>query len=57
MWSLLMNENKYKFVAPGDNATVSCELIKPTPIDKGLKFAMRDGGMTIGHGVITKILE
>ena len=52
-----MNENKYKFVAPGDNATVSCELIKPTPIDKGLKFAMRDGGMTIGHGVITKILE
>ena len=42
---------------PGDNVDMSVELITPIAIEKGLRFAIREGGRTVGSGVVTKILE
>ena len=42
---------------PGDNARLSVELIKPIAMDDGVRFAIREGGRTVGSGVVTKILE
>jgi elongation factor Tu len=42
---------------PGDNVKVSVELHKPIAIDDGVRFAIREGGRTVGSGVVTKILE
>jgi len=44
-------------VMPGDNVSLSVELITPIAMDEGLRFAIREGGRTVGAGVITKILE
>jgi len=41
---------------PGDDVTCSCELIASTPIEKGMRFAMREGGKTIGQGLIVETL-
>ena len=42
---------------PGDNITISCDLITPIAMDEGLRFAIREGGRTVGAGVVTKITE
>jgi elongation factor Tu len=42
---------------PGDNARVAVELSKPIAMDEGVRFAIREGGKTVGSGVVTKILE
>jgi elongation factor Tu len=42
---------------PGDNARLSVELITPIAIDDGVRFAIREGGRTVGSGVVTKIIE
>ena len=42
---------------PGDNASLSIELICPIAMDDGVRFAIREGGKTVGSGVVTKILE
>jgi elongation factor Tu len=42
---------------PGDNARVSVELITPIAMDEGVRFAIREGGKTVGSGVVTKIVE
>ncbi len=42
---------------PGDNARISVELSKPIAIDNGVRFAIREGGKTVGSGVVTKIVE
>jgi elongation factor Tu len=42
---------------PGDNARLSIELISPIAMDEGVRFAIREGGKTVGSGVVTKILE
>ena len=42
---------------PGDNVKLSVELIKPIAMDEGVRFAIREGGRTVGSGVVTKILE
>ncbi len=42
---------------PGDNVRVSVELHKPIAMDEGVRFAIREGGRTVGSGVVTKILE
>lgn len=42
---------------PGDNVKLEVELIKPVALDDGSRFAIREGGRTVGSGVITKILE
>jgi elongation factor Tu len=44
-------------VMPGDNTTVAVELITPIAMEKGLRFAIREGGRTVGAGTIVEILE
>jgi elongation factor Tu len=44
-------------VMPGDNVTVTVTLIHYTAMDKGLKFAIREGGKTVGAGIITEIIK
>jgi elongation factor Tu len=42
---------------PGDNVKISVELITPVPLEEQQRFAIREGGKTVGAGVVTKILE
>jgi elongation factor Tu len=44
-------------VMPGDNVTMSIELITPIAMEKELRFAIREGGRTVGAGVVTEIVE
>jgi elongation factor Tu len=46
-----------EMVMPGDNVNVSVELIMPIAMDEGLRFAIREGGRTVGAGVVTKISQ
>ena len=46
-----------EMVMPGDNVTITVELIYPVAINEGLRFAIREGGRTVGAGQVTKILE
>jgi len=46
-----------KMVMPGDNILMTVELGKPIAMEEGLRFAIREGGRTVGAGVVTKILE
>ncbi|MEY3090175.1 MAG: elongation factor Tu [Pseudomonadota bacterium] len=45
-----------EMVMPGDNVKINVELIAPVAIDEGTKFAIREGGRTVGAGVVTKII-
>ena len=45
-----------EMVMPGDNVTISVELQKPIAMEKGLKFAIREGGRTIGSGIVTEVV-
>jgi elongation factor Tu len=44
-------------VMPGDNVEVSVELIQPIAMEEKLRFAIREGGRTVGAGVVSKIIE
>jgi elongation factor Tu len=46
-----------EMVMPGDNVTIVVQLITPIAMDKGLRFAIREGGRTVGAGTVTEILE
>jgi elongation factor Tu len=46
-----------EFVAPGENAQMEVELIQPIAMDQGLRFAIREGGRTVGSGVVTEVIE
>ncbi len=46
-----------EFVAPGENAEMEVELIQPIAMDPGLRFAIREGGRTVGSGVVTEVIE
>ncbi|WP_397417571.1 elongation factor Tu [Phenylobacterium sp.] len=46
-----------EMIMPGDNAELNVELITPIAMDQGLRFAIREGGRTVGSGVVTKILK
>ena len=46
-----------EMVMPGDNVTITVELGKPIAMDEGLRFAIREGGRTVGAGRVTKILK
>jgi elongation factor Tu len=46
-----------EMVMPGDNVNLEVELIVPVALEQGSKFAIREGGLTVGAGVITQILE
>jgi len=44
-------------VMPGDNIKVKIKLIAPIAMDEGLRFAIREGGRTVGAGVVSKVIE
>ena len=46
-----------EMVMPGDNIKMTAELITPVALEEGVRFAIREGGRTVGAGVITKIME
>ncbi len=46
-----------EMVMPGDNAKMSVKLIQPVALHEGLRFAIREGGHTIGAGAITKVIK
>lgn len=46
-----------EMVMPGDNVTITVELLQPVALSQGLRFAIREGGRTVGAGQVTKILE
>ena len=50
-------EEGVEMVMPGDNTVMNVELISPIAMDEGLNFAIREGGRTVGAGVVTQILE
>ncbi|MDR0929077.1 MAG: elongation factor Tu, partial [Oscillospiraceae bacterium] len=45
-----------EMVMPGDNVQMECTLITPIAIEEGLRFAIREGGRTVGSGVVTKVI-
>ncbi len=46
-----------EMVMPGDNVEMTIELIQPIAMDQGLRFAIREGGRTVGSGVVTEVIE
>ncbi|CAN1352741.1 Elongation factor Tu, mitochondrial [Linum perenne] len=46
-----------KMVMPGDNVTANFELIQPVPMEAGQRFALREGGRTVGAGVVSKVIS
>jgi elongation factor Tu len=46
-----------EMVMPGDNVQLEVELVTPVAMEKGLRFAIREGGRTVGSGVVTSIIE
>jgi len=46
-----------EMVLPGDNISVTVELIQPIALEKNLRFAIREGGRTVGAGQVTEIIE
>ncbi len=54
--TIQLNEG-VEMVMPGDNTAIVVELIAPIAMDKGLKFAIREGGRTVGAGVVAEIVE
>jgi len=50
-------EKGVEMVMPGDNAKMTVKLIQPVALEEGLRFAIREGGLTVGAGAITKIIK
>ena len=46
-----------EMVMPGDNITIEVKLLNPVALEKGLRFAIREGGRTVGSGQVTEILD
>ena len=46
-----------EMVMPGDDVELNIELVSPIAIEDGLRFAIREGGRTVGAGVVTEIVE
>src|SRR5207237_5133086 len=46
-----------EMVMPGDNVQMEIELIQPIAMDQGLRFAIREGGRTVGSGVVAEVIE
>ncbi|MBU2088920.1 MAG: elongation factor Tu, partial [Gammaproteobacteria bacterium] len=54
--SISLPEGK-EMVLPGDNVSINVELIAPIAMEEGLRFAIREGGRTVGAGVVAKITK
>jgi len=52
-----MLPKEVEMVVPGDNANLEISLISPVAMAEGLRFALREGGKTVGAGVVSKVLE
>jgi len=50
-------EKGREMVMPGDNLSINVKLIAPVAMDKGLRFAIREGGRTVGAGKVTEIIK
>ena len=46
-----------EMVMPGDNVSINVELISPIAIEEGTRFSIREGGRTVGSGVVTSIVK
>ncbi|MEN6304414.1 MAG: elongation factor Tu, partial [Armatimonadia bacterium] len=46
-----------EMIMPGDNVTLTAELIVPVAMEEGVRFAIREGGHTVGAGVVTKVID
>ncbi|MEN9294638.1 MAG: hypothetical protein RIS03_686, partial [Pseudomonadota bacterium] len=46
-----------EMVMPGDNVQITVKLIAPIAMEEGLRFAIREGGRTVGAGVVAKVLD
>jgi elongation factor Tu len=46
-----------EMVMPGDNVSITVTLIAPIAMEEGLRFAIREGGRTVGAGVVSKVIE
>ncbi|MDO8684238.1 MAG: elongation factor Tu, partial [Armatimonadota bacterium] len=46
-----------EMIMPGDSITIQAELIQPIAMEEGLRFAIREGGRTVGAGVISQVIE
>ncbi len=46
-----------EMVMPGDNVSLAIDLITPIAMDKGLRFAIREGGRTVGAGTVAEVIE
>jgi len=46
-----------EMVMPGDNVQMEIELIQPIAMDQGLRFAIREGGRTVGSGVVAEVVQ
>ena len=57
MLNLLPDDSEAEMCMPGDNVKMTVELHTPIAMDEGLRFAIREGGKTVGSGVVTKILQ
>lgn len=55
--SEIMLPENVKIGMPGDNLSVKIRFLNPVAVEEGLRFALRDSGKTIGHGIVTKILK
>ena len=55
--SSVAEEHSNKMAMPGDRISMIVELINPIAIEKGVRFAIREGGRTVGAGVVTHILQ
>jgi elongation factor Tu len=53
---IVLPEGK-EMVMPGDNVKLTIKLISPIAMDEGLRFAIREGGRTVGAGVVAKIVK
>ena len=56
IFDLLLTTNK-TFLATGDNATLNVKLIQPVAMAPGLRFAIREGGKTVGAGVVSNVVS
>ena len=54
---LLIYQKELKMVMPGDNVEFTVELIHPIAVENGTQFSIREGGHTVGAGVVSEIIE
>ena len=54
---LVLSRKKAEQIQIGDNITITVKLIAPIAMEEGLRFAIREGGRTVGAGVVAKVIE